>query len=109
MQRGTSQGWEAPHSFPKGAGSGGYHDCRVSQPGVAHQKNKREQRFAFCSGLDFTFGYSGSIVPAAAGVERRSAALTSVRLPLLLEVTTWMLKISLPSGSAGRARRTTGF
>ena len=74
----------------------------------AHQ-NRRVQRFAFCRGLDFMFRYSGSIVPAEAGVERRGPALAAVRLPLLLEVTAGMLEISLPSGSAGRALRTTGF
>ena len=74
----------------------------------AHQ-NRRVQRFAFCRGLDFTLGYSGSIVPAGAGVERRSAALAAVRLSLLLEATAGMLEISPPSGSAGRALRTTGF
>ena len=84
-------------------------DYRVSRPGSAHQKNRREQRFAFCSGLGFTFGYSGGIVPAWAGVERRCAALPAVRLPLLLEATAGMLETSPPSGSAGRALRTTGF
>lgn len=29
----------------------------------AHQKNTREQRFAFCSGLGFTSAYTGSILP----------------------------------------------
>jgi len=48
-------------------------------------------------------------VPARAGVERRSAALAAVRLPLLLEATAGMLETSPPSGSAGRALRTTGF
>ena len=76
-------------------------------PGGSHQKNRREQRFAFCSGLGF--GYSSGIVQAGAGVERRSAALAAVRLPLLLEATAGMLETSPPSGSAGRARRTTGF
>ena len=76
-------------------------------PGRAHQKNRREQRFAFCSGLGF--GYSGCIVLAGAGVERRCAALAAVRLPLLLEETAGMLETSPPSGSAGRALRPTGF
>lgn len=54
-------------------GSGGLHDYCVSRPGATHQKNRREQRFAFCSGLGFTFGYSSGIVPAGRG--GRGAAL----------------------------------
>lgn len=39
----------------------------VSQPRRgAHQKNTREQRFAFRSGLGFTSGYTGCILPAGA-------------------------------------------
>ena len=89
--------------------SGGHLDYCVSRLGSAHQKNRREQRFAFCSGLGFTFGYSGGIVPGRAGMERLCAALPAVRLPLLLEATAVMLVTSPPSGSAGRALRTTGF
>ena len=88
-------------------GSGGRRDYRVSRAGNAHQ-NRLEQRFAFCSGLGFTFGYSGRIVPGRAGMERLCAALPAVRLPLLLEATAVMLETSPPSGSAGRALRTTG-
>ena len=76
-------------------------------PGGSHQKNRREQRFAFCSGLNFW--YSGGIMPARAGMERRCAALPAVRLPLLLEATAGVLDTSPPSGSAGPALRTTGF
>ena len=93
--------------FSKGVAAEGAVDYRVSRPGSAHQKNRREQRFAFCSGLGF--GYSSGIGQAWAGVERRCAALAAVRLPLLLEATAGMLETSPPSGSAGRARRTTDF
>ena len=71
--------------FPKGAAAEDSMTTAYDGQGSAHQKNRREQRFAFCSGLGFTVGYSGGIVPAGAGVERRSEALTAVRLPLLLE------------------------
>ena len=108
VQRGSRTALGGSTLVSERRGSGGRRDYRVSRPGSAHQKNRREQRFAFCSGLGFTFGYSGGIVPARAGVERRCAALTSVRLPLLLEATAGMLETSPPSGSAGRALRTTG-
>ena len=93
--------------FSKGVAAEGALDYRVSRPGTAHQKNRREQRFAFCTGLNFW--YSGGIMPARAGMERRCAALPAVRLPLLLEATAGMLETSPLTGSAGRALRTTGF
>lgn len=37
----------------------------------AHQKNTREQRFAFCSGLGFTSAYPGSILPPGSRCSRR--------------------------------------
>lgn len=44
----------------------------------AHQKNMREQRFAFRSGLGFTSGYTGCILPAWASVVWDPAAEASV-------------------------------
>ncbi|KAG5204271.1 hypothetical protein JEQ12_002247 [Ovis aries] len=77
--------------------------------GAAHQKNRHEQTFAFCSGLGFTFGSSGSIVPARAGMERRCAALAAVKLPLLLEETAGMLEISSPSRPSGTEEKLVSF
>ena len=53
--------------FPKGAAAEDSMTTAYDGQGSAHQKNRREQRFAFCSGLGFTFGSSCSIVPAWSG------------------------------------------
>ena len=68
----------------------------------AHQNNTREQRFASCSGLGFTSGYTGSILQARTGAGRGCAAPAWAPLPLLLEASAGMLDLRLPRGSAPR-------
>lgn len=45
--------------------------CPVLNNGLSHQKNKREQRLASCSGLGFTSVCTGSISPAVRAAGRR--------------------------------------
>lgn len=60
-------------------------------PGHGAHQNTREQRFAFCSGLGFTFGYSGSIVLALGGRGAALRYLATVRLSLRWEANSGML------------------
>lgn len=64
VQKGTGRHWEGPHLFPKCAAAEGFHDYCEYGRGPLTRRTGGEQRFAFCSGLGFTFGYSSGIVPA---------------------------------------------
>ena len=72
----------------------------------AHQTNRREQNFAFCSGLVFTSGDTASILLAKADTDRGHPAQEVVGLLLLLEVQARMLETGSPAGPLGRSLRT---
>ena len=72
----------------------------------AHQTNRREQKFAFCSGLVFTSGDTASILPAKADADRGRPAQEVVGLLLLLEVPAGMLETGHPTGPLGWSLRT---
>ena len=75
----------------------------------AHQTNRREQKFTFCSGLVFTSGDMGSILPAKADTDRGRPAQEAVGLLLLLEVPAGMLETGRPAGPLCRSLRTPSF
>ena len=72
----------------------------------AHQTNRREQKFAFCSGLVFTSMDTGSILPAKADTDRGLPAQAVVGLLLLLEVLAGMLETDHLTGPLGQSLRT---
>ena len=71
-----------------------------------HQTNRREQKFAFCSGLVFTSGDTASILPAKVDADRGHLAQEAVGLLLLLEVPSGMLETGCPTGPLGWSLRT---
>ena len=72
----------------------------------AHQTNRREQKFAFCSGLVFTSADTGSILPAKADTDRCLPAQVAVGLLLLLEALAGMLGTGRLTDPLGRSLRT---
>ena len=72
----------------------------------AHQTNRREQKFAFCSGLVFTSADMGSILSAKADTDRGLCAQAAVGLLLLLEAPVGMLETGRLTGPLGRSLRT---
>ena len=72
----------------------------------AHQTNRREQKFAFGSGLVFTSWDTASILPAKADADRGRPAQEAVGLLLLLEVPAGMLETGRTTGPLGRSLRT---
>ena len=72
----------------------------------AHQTNRREQKFAFCSGLVFTSADTGSILSAKADTDRGLPAQAAVGLLLLLEALVGMLETGRLAGPLGRSLRT---
>ena len=72
----------------------------------AHQTNRREQKFAFCSGLVFTSADTGGILPAKADTDRGLPAQAAVGLLLLLEALAGMLDSGRLTGPLGRSLRT---
>ena len=72
----------------------------------AHQTNRREQKFAFCSGLVFTSADTGSILSAKANTDRGLPAQAAVGLLLLLEAPVGMLETGRLTGPLGRSLRT---
>ena len=71
-----------------------------------HQTNRREQKFAFCSGLVFTSGDTASILPAKVDADWGHLAQEAVGLLLLLEVPSRMLETGCPTGPLGWSLRT---
>ena len=71
-----------------------------------HQTNRREQKFAFCSGLVFTAGDTGSILRAKTDTDRGRPAQEAVGLLLLLEEPAGMLETGRPAGPLGWSLRT---
>ena len=71
-----------------------------------HQTNRREQKFAFCSGLVFTSADTGSILPAKADTDRGLPAQAAVGLLLLLEALAGMLDSGRLTGPLDRNLRT---
>ena len=78
-------------------------ECHSSD---THQTNRREQKFAFCSGLVFTSADTGSILPAKADTDRGLPAQAAVGLLLLLEALAGMLDSGRLTGPLGRSLRT---
>ena len=72
----------------------------------AHQTNRREQKFAFCSRLVFTSGDTGSILRAKTDTDRGRPAQEAVGLLLLLEEPAGMLETGRPTGPLGQSLRT---
>ena len=72
----------------------------------AHQTNRREQKFAFCSGLVFTSADTGSILSAKVDTDRGLPAQAAVGLLLLLEALEGMLETGRLTGPLGRSLRT---
>lgn len=72
----------------------------------AHQTNRREKKFAFCNGLVFTSGDTGSILQAKADTDRGRPAQEAVGLLLLLEVSAGMLETGCTAGPLGWSLRT---
>ena len=71
-----------------------------------HQTNRREQKFAFCSGLVFTSADTGSILPAKVVTDQGLPAQAAVGLLLLLEAPAGMLETGRLTGPLGRSLRT---
>ena len=71
-----------------------------------HQTNRREQKFAFCSGLVFTSADTGSILSAKVDTDRGLPAQAAVGLLLLLEALVGMLETGRLAGPLGRSLRT---
>ena len=72
----------------------------------AHQTNRREQKFTFCSGLVFTSWDTGSVLSAKTDTDRGRPAQEAVGLLLLLEVPAVMLETGRPAGPLGWSLRT---
>ena len=71
-----------------------------------HQTNRREQKFAFFSGLVFTSADTGSILPAKADTDRGLPAQVVVGLLLLLEALAGLLGTGRLTDPLGRSLRT---
>ena len=72
----------------------------------AYQKNRRKQKFAFCSGLVFTSWDTGGILSAKADTDLGHPAYAAVGLLLLLEAPAEMLETGCPAGPLGGSLRT---
>ena len=71
-----------------------------------YQTNRREQKLAFCSGLGFTSGDTGNILPVKVDTDSVRTAQEAVGLPVLLEVLVGMLETGRLAGPLGGNLRT---